>query len=270
MNMNQNKKIRIGIVLLLLVSILFGVAGNIAVRLRNAKESAYLSAAFAEGTPEAIIKEYADSHNISYGEYPEEIVNLFVRNEETKDFVLSYPEERKKKHEIDMSEYEDCESIPLFMQWDKRWGYIKYSGSVAGLSGCGPVCLSMAAYYLTKSSDMSPDKIIKFAAEKGYASNGNGSKWTLISEGGEKLGLEVTELPLDKTRIVNELQTGNPVILVMGPGHFTTTGHFIVLTKYEDGAFSVNDPNSYKNSERTWTYEEIKDEIRNIWAIKNP
>ena len=266
----MDKKMRTGIILLLLVTIIIGAAGSIAVHQRNAENGAYLSAASAKGSPEAIIKEYANSHNIAYSEYPEEIVELFERNEETKDFVLSYPEEHNKKHEVDMSEYENCETVPLFMQWDKRWGYIKYSGDVAGLTGCGPVCLSMVAYYLTKDPDMSPDQIMKFATSHGYSTNGNGSKWTLISKGGEKLGFDVTELPLDETRIVNNLQAGVPIICVMGPGHFTTTGHFIVLTGYEDGKISVNDPNSHKNSERTWTYDEIKDEIRNIWAIRNP
>lgn len=270
--MKQRKKSGSGVVFVLFLLIAFAAAGITAVYFLNEafEKTPYLSSAFSEGTPEAIIKEYADSHNIAYDEYPEEIINLFVRNEETKDFVLSYPEEHEKKHEVDMSEYENCDTIPLFMQWDKRWGYIKYSGDVAGLTGCGPVCLSMVAYYLTKDPSMSPDEIMKFATLHGYSTIGNGSKWTLISKGGEKLGFDVTELPLDETRIVNNLQAGVPIICVMGPGHFTTTGHFIVLTGYEDGKISVNDPNSHKNSERTWTYEEIKDEIRNIWAIRNP
>ena len=270
--MKRSKKTRWGIIILLLAAIVIGAAGNWAVQWRNTarEEGAYLSAVFDEGSPEAIVKEYADSHRIPYSEYPEEIVKLFARNEETKDFVLSYPKEYNKKHGVNMREYESCETVPLFMQWDKRWGYIEYSGGVAGLTGCGPVCLSMAAYYLTKDANMSPDKIIEFAAENGYESGGNGSKWTLISEGGEKLGLEVTELPLDKTRILNNLQAGNPIICVMGPGNFTTTGHFIVLTGYNDGKISVNDPNSYKNSERLWTYEEIKGEIKNIWVLRKP
>ena len=55
----------------------------------------------------------------------------------------------------------------------------------------------------------------------------------------------------------------------MGPGDFTTTGHFIVLVGYENGKIKVNDPNSIKNSEKEWTYEQIKDQIRNLWAIRN-
>ena len=130
----------------------------------------------------------------------------------------------------------------------------------------------MAAYHLTKDEDMSPDKIIKFAKKNGYALNGiteKGSSWTLISEGGEKLGLDVTELPLDENRIIKNLEVGNPIICSMGPGDFTTTGHFIVLVGYENGKIKVNDPNSIKNSEKEWTYEQIKDQIRNLWAIRN-
>ena len=54
----------------------------------------------------------------------------------------------------------------------------------------------------------------------------------------------------------------------MGPGAFTTTGHFIVLTGCEDGMIRVNDPNSRKNSEKLWTYEEIAGSIRNLWTIE--
>ena len=53
----------------------------------------------------------------------------------------------------------------------------------------------------------------------------------------------------------------------MGPGDFTTTGHFIVLTEYKNGKIRVNDPNSRKNSEKEWEYDAIKNQIRNLWAI---
>ena len=32
-------------------------------------------------------------------------------------------------------------------------------------------------------------------------------------------------------------------------------------------AFTVNDPNSRTNSKKTWTYEQLEGQIRNIWAI---
>lgn len=70
-----------------------------------------------------------------------------------------------------------------------------------------------------------------------------------------------------KKKITNALEEGNPVILAMGPGDFTTTGHYIVLTGVKDGKFQVNDPNSRLRSQKLWSYEELEDQIRNIWAI---
>ena len=217
----------------------------------------------------ATITAYAKKHRIPYSEYPESLIDLLERNPETESFVLEYPMKHSLENTVDLSEYRSSESVPLFMQWDQRWGYIPYGSDVAGLTGCGPVCLSMAAFYLTGSNDFSPDHIIRFAIENDYVSVGNGSSWTLISEGGEKLGFDITEIPLDKNRIVRNLEVDNPIICVMGPGDFTTSGHYIVLCGYENGLFRFNDPNSIANSQKLWDYEEIKDQIRNIWVVRN-
>lgn len=214
------------------------------------------------------VKAFAQSNGLSLRDYPDSLIELLQRNPETKDFVLSYPLEKDISHTIDLSEYSDSETVPLFLQWDKRWGYKEYGSDVAGLTACGPVCLSMCAYYLTGDEAAAPDKMIDFAVENGYYVKGSGSLWTLISEGGEKLGLEVDELPLDKNIIVGNLEKGNPVICVMGKGHFTSTGHFIVLTGVdENGEFTVNDPNSISNSSKTWSYDIISAEVKNLWAI---
>ena len=89
----------------------------------------------------------------------------------------------------------------------------------------------------------------------------------MISEGAEQLGLTATELPLVKKKIETALEAGCPVILAMGPGDFTTSGHYIVLIAVEEGGFRVNDPNSRENSSRLWSYEELEGQIRNIWAM---
>lgn len=212
---------------------------------------------------------FAQENGLDYGLYPESLIRLLERNPETEAFVLNYPLEYSKEHDVDLSEYENSESIPLFMQWDQRWGYTIYGDDVAGLTACGPVCLSMAAYYLTKDEAYSPDKTISFALENGYCVEGSGTAWALISEGAEKLGFDVTEIPLDETRIINNLEVDNPIICIMGPGDFTATGHYIVLTGYENGMIRVNDPNSKANSEKLWTYDEIEDQIRNLWVIRN-
>ena len=211
---------------------------------------------------------YAEANNIPYSAWPESLVALLDKNPETREFVLGYPQLHDKVQTVDLSEYEGCDEVPLFMQWDTRWGYLEYGSDVAGITGCGPVCLSMAAYYLTGDSSMSPDKMILFALENGYCIPGSGSSWSLISEGGEKLGLDVTEIPLDEGRIIANLEVDNPIICIMGPGDFTDSGHFIVMVGYEDGRIRINDPNSRENSGKLWDYDRIEDQINNLWVIR--
>lgn len=212
------------------------------------------------------IKAFAEENHISYGEYPQFIIDLMERNPETEKFVCNYP--FRKKMEVGNLSGISRETVPLFLQWDTEWGYEHYGSGIIAETGCGPTCLAMAGYYLTGDLNMSPDKVAKFAEENGYYEKGYGSSWTLISEGAGKLGLKVTELPLVEKKMVSAVEAGKPVILAMGPGIFTSTGHYIVLTGVEDGAFRVNDPNSRINSQRLWSYEELEGEIRNIWAIE--
>lgn len=190
------------------------------------------------------VRDFAKQNGLSLNEWPEELLDLLEKNPEAQEFVLNYPIKKDLNPEIDLTEYLDSSDVPLLLQWDERWGYSQYAGELMGLSGCGPTCLSMVCLYLLDDASYTPQYIAQFATENGYSVSGNGSSWTLISEGGEKLGLDVTEIPLDENRIIRNLEVGNPIICVMGPGFFTSTGHFIVMTEYEDGYVKVNDPNS--------------------------
>ena len=212
------------------------------------------------------VKDYAQEMGLRYSDYPESLIDLLERNPETEDFVLNYPLREKSATE---PLNEDLSlGVPLFLQWDSRWGYIRYGSDFAAITGCGPMCLAMAGYYVTGDDNFHPALILEFATAGGYYSPGNGSSWTLISRGGVELGLEVTEIPLVKKRILDNLEVGNPIICAMGPGDFTTSGHYIVMVGTEDGKIRINDPNSILNSEKLWIYEDIENQIRNLWVIQ--
>lgn len=215
-----------------------------------------------------LLSAFAQEHHLALSEWPAHLIDLLEKNPDSKDFVLNYPLKKDLVPEIDLREYVNSNQVPLLLQWDERWGYTEYGSDMMGLTGCGPTCLSMVCIYLLNDPQYTPRYVADFAVENGYCVPGNGSSWTLISKGGVTLGLDVTELPLDKNRIIRNLQVGNPIICVMGPGNFTSTGHFIVMTGYVDGKISVNDPNSPTRSNMLWDYEDIKDQIRNLWACR--
>ena len=210
------------------------------------------------------VKTYAEENGLHFVQYPKSLIELLERNPETEEFVLGYP--LRQEGAVNLSGV-DRQTVPLFLQWDPRWGYEKYGSDFLAVTGCGPTCLAMAGYYLTGSLNMNPRDLAKFAEDNGYYAKGYGSSWTLISEGSSRLGLKATELPLVKKKMTDALEAGHPVILALGAGDFTTTGHYIVLTGLQDGQFTLNDPNSILNSEQLWSYEQLESQIRNIWEI---
>lgn len=213
------------------------------------------------------VKTYADENGIPYRKYPESIIQLLERNPETEKFVLEYPVYQPENYDI--SQIDRSGGVPLLLQWDQRWGYEQYGSDCIAITGCGPVCLAMVGYYLTgDGKTFDPAAVAEFAEENGYYAPGYGSSWTLISQGGVELGLDVTEIPLVEKRIKDNLEVGNPIICAMGPGNFTSTGHYIVIVGMRDGMFVIHDPNSVENSGKLWSFEQIQGQIRNLWVIR--
>lgn len=200
-------------------------------------------------------------------QYPKQLKDLALKNEEALEFVYDYPEEHVKEHIIDLTEEASMDSVPLFVQWDKRWGYEKYSGNFFAASGCGPTTLSMVVVYLTHNREASPLAVAKYSKEAGYSVDGSGSSWTLISEGCRHYGVKAKTVALDESRMKAELDEGHPIVVNVGPGDFTDTGHFMVITGYDDEGFSINDPNSIEKSGKRWLFKNISSQIRAVWSM---
>ena len=76
------------------------------------------------------------------------------------------------------------------------------------------------------------------------------------------------EVIFDEEHIVSTLNSGNPIICVVGPGDFTDNGHFLVLTGIDDsGKIILRDPNSNIRSEKTWEIDKLMSQIKNLWAF---
>ena len=198
-------------------------------------------------------------------DYPEELLELAVRNPEALDFVVRYPREKDTQPAASVGAVERG-TFPQLMQWDPRWGCAPYGDGLMALNGCGPTALSMVVCGLTGDGSVTPWTVARYADEAGYYVEGAGSKWELMSTGCQHFGLSARELPLDRSVMVRALEDGQPIVCSVGPGDFTTSGHFILLTGVEDGKFRVNDPNHRSNSEKLWDYDTLAPQIRNLWA----
>ena len=200
-------------------------------------------------------------------EYPRTVLRMLAFNEETLDFVLHYPEKKGTACQVDTIDAFEYGTIPQLIQWDERWGYQSYGSSIIAVSGCGPTALAMVAAGLTGDASITPAVVASYAEENNYYIEGEGTSWELMSAGCYHFGIGATELQLVADTIRNELVMGHPVICSMGPGDFTTDGHFIVLTDWTDEGIRINDPNSKKRSEQLWDYERLEGQIMNIWSF---
>lgn len=202
----------------------------------------------------------------NYDAYPEVYLAALANNPEMLEYVKGYPDSDGSVNG-ELTKAEKKEDYPLFLQWDKRWGYGSYGGSSIGISGCGPTCLSMVIYGLTDNALATPDKVARYSEEQGYYIEGTGTSWELMTTGAASFGVTGEELSLDESLMKKELDSGHPLICAMRAGDFTAAGHFIVITGYNKKGFQVNDPNCKARSEKRWTYDELKGQIKSMWTF---
>lgn len=200
-------------------------------------------------------------------EYPESLLKLLEKNPETKDFVLNYPKNKDKHEEIDLSKEVKKGEIPLFLQWDERWGYETYGDDFLALTGCGPTSLAMVYCGLSGDPMWNPYRIARMAENEGYYVPGAGSSWDLMTQGAAELGLMAQEVVFDEEHIRSLLEAGTPIICVVGAGDFTDSGHFLVLTGLDkEGKVLLRDPNSRIRSEEAWDLDQLMRQIKNLWS----
>jgi hypothetical protein len=109
---------------------------------------------------------------------------------------------------------------------------------------------------------VNPVEMIEWAYKNGYRCEGNGSYHSLIPDGTRHFGLKVQGFAAsDPQKIIDALATGKIVIAIMGKGHFTQSGHFIVLRGVtSEGKILVADPISKNRSDQEWDISIIMDE----------
>lgn len=200
-------------------------------------------------------------------DYPEKLLEALANNPEMADFVSRWhgPD---KSASGGLTDSEKAQDFPLFLQWDPRWGYVEYGDySCIGLAGCGPTCLSMALYYLTRDESITPDKVGAYSMENGCYISGTGTAWALMEAMPREYGISVRQPEISESGMKTALDYGSVIILSMGPGHFTAAGHFIVVYGYDREGFKVNDPNCVARSRRQWSYSEFEKQIKNMWVF---
>ena len=150
--------------------------------------------------------------------------------------------------------------VVYYNQLDKRYASKPYGTDDIGTYGCGPTCMAMVVSSLTNET-VDPVEMAHWAYENGYWCSKSGSYHSLIPGAAKAWGLLVQGCgKTEGQRIVDALSQGKLVVAIMLKGHFTSSGHFIVLRGVENGKILVADPAIYTRSQQTWDLSIILNE----------
>ena len=224
-----------------------------------------------------------------YNKTPDEIMDEMGFDDEQKNWAnlmynvftgqkITPDSEFVDKDRLQSYEGVDLDGLTYFNQLDERWANEMYGKTdTIGVAGCGPTALAIAISNLT-GDETDPVEVAEWSYENGYVCEGSGSYISLIPNAAEHFGLSVEKLGKSNAEeLVEHLEDGKMIIAIMGAGHFTNTGHFIVLRGVtDDGKILVADPVSYNRSTMAWDVSTILKEVKNagsggpFWSLSLP
>jgi hypothetical protein len=135
-----------------------------------------------------------------------------------------------------------------YKQGDSRWAKVPYTScgnksQTIKSSGCGIVCAAMivAAWRDPKAT---PPAMAELAVKNGYRTKASGTAWAFFPFLAKKYGLQCVQTSgkygLPAVRAA--LKKGALVVCSMGPGYFTTVGHYILAWADDGKNLIVNNP----------------------------
>lgn len=150
------------------------------------------------------------------------------------------------------------EDINMYYQTDYRG--IPYGGYEIGESGCGP---TSSAIVISSLTDMNVDPIetANWYNENGFQEYTGGTNFEGIDDIMLEYGLKTKRIEPTPESIYQALENGEQIIVNVGPGTFTTGGHYMVLAGVaENNEIILCDPYSREFSSKTWPVEIFIDE----------
>ena len=167
--------------------------------------------------------------------------------------------------------------VCYFCQGEEPWASALFGRDLVRTHGCGPTAMAMAVSSLG-AGIVDPATMAAWAAGAGYAAPGSGSYLSIVQGASDRWGLECASLDPTAEAVGRALSEGSLVVALMGPGHFTARGHFILLRGATlTGEILVADPNSRENSMEAWDLDLILSELSAsrhegapLWEISVP
>lgn len=134
-------------------------------------------------------------------------------------------------------------------------------------AGCGPTSLAICISTLT-GRRVTPIQVADWGAKQGLYIQGEGWSHSCPGIMANHWGLKCKKIARSKKDLKGVLKKGQLVVAVMGPGHFTSGGHYIVLYGLNSkGQILVSDCGSRARN-GAWNFDTVFNETKDgYWQI---
>lgn len=172
------------------------------------------------------------------------------------------------------------DKIKEYLQYDPQWAKVPYQvkGETTDIrqSGCGPTCAAMVLATFV-DPNITPVDTCKWSVEHGYKALKQGTYYSYFKPQFEAYGIKAEQvnsasLYHNTTSVWHNyaksaLERGDLVIACMGPGRWTTGGHFVLLYGWDDGLVYIMDPASQAKNRRYGEERVFKNEVKYYFRI---
>lgn len=170
-----------------------------------------------------------------------------------------------------------------YLQTDPRWGSLDYSApgekTTIAASGCGPTAMAMVLATWADPS-VTPKTECAWALAHGYKAPRQGTYYGYFEPAGARYGLRVTRLNYASlygnatsayhAQVKDALDRGELVIACMGPGNWTSSGHYVLVWGIQGDTIYINDPASTKAARTKGSWSLFRQQVKYYWTIERP
>lgn len=173
-----------------------------------------------------------------------------------------------------------------YLQTDTHWANISYSApgesTTIGKAGCGPTAAAMVVATLSDLT-ITPKEAAAWSLTNGYKALKQGTYYSFFTAYGRKHGLVWQQLNGSNLRNLSAsaakphhdkaaqaVRDGHMVIACMGPGNWTSSGHYILWWGLEGSTVYINDSASTKAARLKNTLALLQSEVKYYFVCYTP
>jgi len=167
-----------------------------------------------------------------------------------------------------------CYQEVYYNQCDSRWKNTMYSDRNSAshticTSGCGPTAMAMVVATL-KDRAITPEEPAAYAVAHNMKDDDVGTYWSFFCSYAKTIGLGCEQVDCSNSKISyikSKINGGSLGVAVMGPGQWTSAGHFIAVNSFDGDYVWAHDPNYKTGKEAKQKTSQFLNECNQFWIF---